>query len=199
MPWPRPLAGAAISIAAPAFLSGDPAVVAIAALAPPAVLPHHPGMDIFGPVDSIAHNIQLAVAPVFLLTGIGSILNVLAARLGRVVDRARRVEADLLAHQSATAILPPAMLEDARRELIVLGRRIAAANWAIVLCTLSALLIAIVVAILFIGDLVPMHGTSVVALLFVAAMLLLIGGLMLFLYEVQIALRSVRVNAGLVL
>ncbi len=156
-------------------------------------------MEIFGPVDNIAHNIQLAVAPVFLLTGIGSILNVLAARLGRVVDRARRVESDLLAHQSAAASLSPELLEDARRELIVLGRRIAAANWAIVLCTLSALLIAIVVAILFIGDLVPVHGNSVVALLFVAAMLLLIGGLMLFLYEVQIALRSVRVNAGLLL
>jgi hypothetical protein len=152
-------------------------------------------MEIFGSVDNIAHNIQLALAPVFLLTGIGSILNVLAARLSRVVDRARRVEADILAYDPARlGNTPTTTLADARRELLWLDKRMAAANWAIVMCTLSALLIAIVVAILFVGDLLPVRGSNIVALLFVAAMLLLISGLMLFLYEVQIALRSVRVN-----
>jgi hypothetical protein len=141
-------------------------------------------------VDSIARNIQLAVAPVFLLTGIGSLLNVLAARLARVVDRARRVELELVATGGPAS---PAV----RRELLVLDSRMKAANWAIVLCTLSALLVAVVVAVLFVGDLMPMRWTGVVAVLFIAAMLLLIGGLSLFLYEVQIALRSVRVNTGL--
>ncbi|MFZ4110078.1 MAG: DUF2721 domain-containing protein, partial [Polymorphobacter sp.] len=52
-------------------------------------------MPILLPVQSVAANIQLAVAPVFLLTGIGSILSVLAARIGRVVDRARKVEIEI--------------------------------------------------------------------------------------------------------
>ncbi len=147
-------------------------------------------MAIFGAVGDIAHNIQLAVAPVFLLTGIGSILNVLAARLGRAVDRARRLEADIAGYPSTRRI-------EALSELRLLDRRMAAINRAIGLCTMSALIVCLVVAILFIGDLVPMRWTGVVALLFVLAMALLIVGLTLFLYEIQIALKSVRVKAAL--
>ena len=139
------------------------------------------------PVDAIAHNIQLAVAPVFLLTGIASILNVLTNRLGRVIDRARRIEAELAGYDL-----------DARRragtELGVLAKRMAAAHWAIGLCTLSALLVCVVVAILFVGDTLTANIATTVAPLFILAMLLLIAGLLLFLVEVQIATRSVRVR-----
>ncbi len=147
-------------------------------------------MAIFGPVGDIAHNIQLAVAPVFLLTGIGSILNVLAARLARVVDRARKLESEIPGY-------PSPRRGEALTELRILDRRMQATNRAIALCTMAALLVCIVVAILFIGDLFPMRWTGVVAVLFILAMLLLIGGLMLFLLEVQIALQSVRVKAAI--
>jgi uncharacterized membrane protein len=147
-------------------------------------------MALFAPVNDIAHNIQLAVAPVFLLTGIGSILNVLAARLGRVTDRARKLEAEIPGY-------PSTRRQEALLQLGILDRRMAATHRAIALCTLSALLVCIVVAILFIGDLMPMRWTGIVAVLFILAMLLLIAGLMLFLYEVQIALKSVRVKAAL--
>lgn len=52
-------------------------------------------MDESDTISAVAHVIQLSVAPVFLLAGIGSILNVLAHRLARVVDRARSIEAEL--------------------------------------------------------------------------------------------------------
>ncbi len=146
-------------------------------------------MAIFAPVNDIAHNIQLAVAPVFLLTGISSLLNVLASRLARVVDRARKLEADIPGY-------PSTRRGEAIEELKILDRRMAATNRAISLCTMAALLVCIVVAILFIGDLFPMRWTGVVAVLFILAMALLIGGLMLFLMEVQIALKSVRVRAA---
>ncbi len=145
-------------------------------------------MALLPPVTDIAHNIQLAVAPVFLLSGIGAILNVLAARLGRVTDRARKLEADIPGY-------PSARRAEAIAELSVLDRRMGATNRAIALCTLSALLVCVVVSILFIGDLMPMRWTSIVAVLFIAAMALLIAGLSLFLYEVQIALKSVRIKA----
>ena len=142
------------------------------------------------PINTIAHNIQLAVAPVFLLTGIGSLLNVLAARLARITDRARRLETDIGGYPS-----------DRRRlaigELATLDRRMAASHWAIALCTCSALLVCIVVAILFVGEVATLRGTYAVPALFVAAMALLIAGLVLFLFEIQIALRSVRVRAAL--
>ncbi len=147
-------------------------------------------MQQFAAIDNIAHNIQLAVAPVFLLSGIGAILNVLTSRLGRVVDRARRLETEIPGYAAARRA-------EALGELAQLDQRMGAANRAIALCTLSALLVCVVVAILFIGDLLPMRWTGIVAVLFVLAMLLLTAGLSLFLYEIQIALKSVRVRATL--
>ncbi len=140
-----------------------------------------------GNVDLVAHNIQLALGPVFLLTGIASILNVLTNRLGRVIDRARRIEAEIAGYDEA-----------ARRraivELGVLGRRTAAAHWAIGLCTTSALFVCVVVAILFVDNFTPFSANLLVAGLFIVAMILLIAGLILFLMEVQVAMRSVRIR-----
>jgi Protein of unknown function (DUF2721) len=140
-----------------------------------------------GQVDNIAHNIQLAVAPVFLLTGIGSLLNVLTQRLARIIDRVRSVEAG---YES----LEPAGRANASAELGILDRRMSSVQGAIALCTLSALLVCVVVAILFIGDFVPAAPSTLIAALFVSAMGLLIAGLVLFLREIRIATRAVRVN-----
>jgi hypothetical protein len=140
-------------------------------------------------VDSISQSIQLAVAPVFLLTGIGSMLNVLTTRLGRVIDRARQIEAAISGYPSERRNI-------ALADLAILDRRMAVAHWAIALCTCAALLVCIVVAVLFIGEVVSLRSTYLVPPLFIAAMGLLIIGLMLFLYEIQIALGSVRVRAA---
>ncbi len=144
---------------------------------------------VFGPVDTIAASIQLAVTPIFLLTGIGSFLNVLVHRLSRVVDRARKLESEIPGY-------PSPRRANAVAELVALDRRMALSNWAIALCTSSALLVCIVVAILFIGELVPMRWTGIVAILFIAAMALVIIGLLMFLLEVRISLRSVRIRAA---
>jgi hypothetical protein len=141
-----------------------------------------------GSFDDIGRNIQLAVAPVFLLSGIGAFLNVLTARLGRVVDRARRIEGEITG-------LDPAARQAALANLSALDRRISYAHLAITMCTISALLVCVVVAILFVGDLLDIHKAGFVAVLFVAAMATLIVGLLLFLTEVRIATRSVRVRA----
>jgi len=143
-----------------------------------------------GPVGAIAHNIQLAVAPVFLLSGIAGILNVLTTRLARVVDRARRIEASIAGYDQPTR-------DRALDDLAVLDRRMVTVQYAVAMCTLSALFICLVVAILFVGDLFPFHGSAVVATLFVGAMILLSAGLVLFLLEVWIATRSVRVQGEL--
>ncbi|MGL4541383.1 MAG: DUF2721 domain-containing protein [Polymorphobacter sp.] len=142
------------------------------------------------PVDNIAHNIQLAVAPVFLLTGIGSLLNVLTARLNRIIDRVRAVEAG---YQG----LDPEARFNASSELHILDRRLSSVQGAIALCTLSALLVCLVVAILFVGDFVPVTPSTLIAALFIGAMGLLIAGLVFFLLEIRIATRSVRVNQAL--
>lgn len=138
-------------------------------------------------VTAIAHLIQLAIAPVFLLTGIGSILNVLTQRLARVVDRARRLEQEFGAldeHHHAGA----------RSELRLLDRRMTVVILALSCCTASALLVCMLIAILFVADLADFPFGHPTALLFILAMLLLIGGLIMFLYEVRLAMASIRLR-----
>ncbi len=138
-------------------------------------------------VTTIAHIIQLSIAPVFLLAGLGGILNVVASRLARVVDRVRRLEEDV---PTAEAELQAAELS----ELAILDRRMGLCHWSVALCTTSALLICLVVMILFVADLVTMNFAVPVSLLFIAAMASLTLGLLLFLLEVTIATRFVRVD-----
>jgi hypothetical protein len=144
-------------------------------------------MEQGAPVTAIAHLISLAIAPVFLLAGIGSILNVMAGRLARSVDRWRRLE-------DAYGRLEGVELGAATEELHILDRRMAVINLAISCCTASALFICLVVAILFVADLADFPFGRPIALLFILAMLLLVCGLILFLYEVRLAMRSLRAH-----
>ena len=138
-------------------------------------------------VTAIAHQIQLAVAPVFLLAGIAGIINVLAHRLARVVDRSRQLEAE-----------PPDDHEAVRRlyfaELGILDRRMRVVNWSLSCCTAPALFICVLVALLFVAGLANFAFSKPIALLFILAMLLLIAGLILFLYEVRLATRALRIS-----
>lgn len=141
--------------------------------------------------SDIAHIIQLAVAPVFLLAGIGTFMNVITARLGRVVDRARHLE-EVITSMAATG-----REDNIFMELGVLDRRMVFAQRAIYFCTISALLVCMVVATLFVGTLVEYNVAAFVAILFIAAMLFLVGGLTYFLREIAIATRMLRVRTDL--
>lgn len=136
-------------------------------------------------ITDVAHVIQLAVAPVFLLTGVGAILTVLVNRLARVVDRFRALE-NLL----------PAAGDDARSsakaEMATLERRARMVHWAIGLCTSSALFVCIVIATLFVGSIIGVHTPAVIAVLFIAAMLALVVGLLCFLREIALAKGSIH-------
>lgn len=138
-------------------------------------------------VSTIAHQIQLAVAPVFLLAGIGSILNVMAGRLARVVERARDLERDFAAFDEETRALATA-------ELRILDLRMTVVNFALSACTAAALFVCVLVAMLFVADLADIAFGRPVAWLFVIAMGLLILGLILFLWEVRLAMRALRVR-----
>lgn len=144
-------------------------------------------MDRAVPLVDIGLVIQLAVAPVFLLSGIGIILTVLTNRLARVVDRARRLEE---AARSASG----EALSERRRELVVMAHRARLMNRAITLSTCSALLVAVVVVLLFLAALLEFNATVPIAGLFILAMLALIGALVLFLREVFLAIRALKIG-----
>jgi len=138
-------------------------------------------------VVDIAHAIQLALAPVFLLSGIGVLLGVLTNRLARIVDRARKVEESLLQAVGTAS-------EESRGQLRVAARRARLINLSITLSTVAALLVALVVALIFASTFAPINLATSVAILFVLAMVALVGGLMSFLFEVRVATEALRIG-----
>lgn len=138
-------------------------------------------------ITTVAHVIQLAVAPVFLLTGVGAILSVLTNRLGRAVDRFRVLERGIL--ETANSEASPA-----QTEMTLLSRRARLIQRAISLCTVSALLVCIVIASLFVGSVTGVEMSSTIASLFIGAMLALIAGLLLFLREISLSTGTIRVG-----
>ncbi|HET6513894.1 MAG TPA: DUF2721 domain-containing protein [Thermodesulfovibrionales bacterium] len=136
----------------------------------------------------IAKTIQLSVAPVFLLTGIGTVLAVLTGRLNRIVDRARILEERLTS-------VPKNIEAEIRSELSVLSRRAKFVNHALTLGTVGGLLICWVIASMFAGVFLSIDlAADVVAFLFVAAMLAFIGALLAFLGEIFIAVKNLRIG-----
>jgi hypothetical protein len=138
--------------------------------------------------SDIAHIIELAVAPVFLIAGIGALLNVLTARLGRVVDRGRALEAALAADPEGEA------RDRLAAELKAVASRTARINIAVTLATLAALLVCLVVVFLFAGELFHANLSRIVAVLFIATMSALIAALCFFLGEIGIAIRTLRIG-----
>jgi hypothetical protein len=144
-------------------------------------------MDSPSRVTEIADVIRLSLAPVFLFSGISALLSVLANRLGRIIDRGRILEKQL---KEATAV-EIAKLHD---ELAVLSKRANMIYVAVTLGVTSALLVCIVIATIFASVLLKINITIVVAIFFIAAMLVLIGALVAFLRDVVLATASLRIG-----
>lgn len=137
------------------------------------------------PVEGLAKAIQLSVAPVFLLAGISGLLGVLSNRLARIIDRGRQLQ--LQASDPSVAIS-----RDARRELQLQKRRMGLMLKAIELATVTILLVALVVAIVFVSAVARLDLALLVVPLFVLAMVCLMVAVVLFLREVQIATGQIR-------
>ena len=141
-------------------------------------------------VSTVAEIVRLALAPVFLLSGIGAFVNVLASRLSRIVDRSRQVEPKLLASRGA---------EHDRwiNELKILDRRMSLISWATGLSVTSAVLTCLVVVLLFAANLIRTRMGTEIAWLFMASMLTIGAGFAVFLIETTIAARAVRIRSEL--
>jgi MFS family permease len=138
---------------------------------PPAIEAH---------ISEITRVIQLAVAPVFLLTAIGTIINALNVRLGRVVDRRRVMQDQEHSRDEQVA-------KAAKDELVLLARRARLIYHAVFAAVASALLVCLVVAVAFVGALMTLEVSRLVAVLFILAMGALIVSLAAFLREIYVA------------
>ena len=135
-------------------------------------------------VVDITHVIQLAIAPVFLLTAIGTLITALNNRLGRIVDR-RRVILDRLHGKEAANWTEEE--HEMRQEWRVLSRRIRLIYFAMLSAGLGALFVCLVVAGAFVGALVATDLSKAVAVLFILSMFAVIAALAMFLREVFLA------------
>ena len=134
----------------------------------------------------IAQTIQLALAPVFVLVAIGNIMNILSGRLGRVVDRSRHLQArhsETEGHEHDLLVLE---IRNSDRRISLIGR-------AIRMLVISALIIGLTVAALFVEEIAGLKLQLIAAGFFLLAIALLMWGLVLFLRETQLAMASLRI------
>jgi hypothetical protein len=136
-------------------------------------------------VTDVARLIQLAVAPVFLLTAVGTIIGVLSTRLGRVVDRSRLLEERLRQ-------LQPEGQKAARGELELLSRRVRLVYAAMVLSVVCALFVGLLIAVAFVDAFINIDLSKFIGLLFIGAMLAFILSLLVYLREIFLAVTAVR-------
>jgi hypothetical protein len=140
--------------------------------------------------SAVARIIGQAVAPVFLLAGIGGFLSTLTGRLARIVDRGRVIEPRLLESMGPEH-------DRLVREINTVDRRMRLMSSAITSTVTSAVLVCAVVVLLFAAALVDLHVGTAIALLFIGAMVTLALGFFIFLIETRVAARAIRVRPAL--
>lgn len=138
--------------------------------------------------ENVAKLIQLALGPVFLISGVGITLSMLTQRLARIVDRARALE------DQREIAASEAKLKHIDKDLRAIFRRTKYMNIAIALSTTSALLTTLVVTLLFASEFTRMSVGAVIAIMFVASMVCLSLAFLMFLIEVRIAVNTLRIG-----
>lgn len=137
--------------------------------------------------ESAVELIQLALAPVFLLVGIGQMVNVVTGRLARVIDRARSFEeGDCAEIYKASA--------RASLEIKSLRRRMRFANWAVTFLTGAAVTICIDVILLLANGIVAPNLDTAILSTFILGLLLTTGGLVSFFLEVSVATATLKIG-----
>lgn len=133
-------------------------------------------------VDTVSHLIQLSVAPVFLLAGVAGLLNVFTGRLTRIIDKVEKLDKQEENKTNSNAHY----IEDEKikRRRNFLAMRMGNTNLAILFCTTTGLLVALVIVTLFLSALLKFNGSTFISILFILAMISLILSLVVFLREI---------------
>ena len=144
-------------------------------------------MNSLDAISEMSKAIQLALGPVFLLTGIAGMLNVMSGRLSRIIDRGR----SLTEKPDVISTYEPAEI---RTELLMLERRRHITSIAINMFTIAALLVCLVIVTLFLEAMFFVRLKWLIGVLFILATLALVVGLSYFLREVHFASNTVRIR-----
>lgn len=142
-------------------------------------------MNLLLDASAVQHGIQLAIAPVFLLTAVAGMISAVAGRLARIIDRARVME-ERLRSQSDLAALPRQQIY---AELASLRRRGLLANGAIGLLTLCAFMIGLTIIVLFVGETMVFEANRIAIFSFLGGIVSFLMALLCFMAETLLATR----------
>jgi hypothetical protein len=134
------------------------------------------------PLDQLVPVLQLAIGPVILISGVGLLLLTLTNRFGRLLDRAR-----LLNRESQSA---------ARAQIDILHRRATILRLSIILGAITVLLVAVIILALFVAALFRIEAGWFIVVLFCASQISLIGSMLAFIRDMNLALAAVRLEIG---
>jgi len=144
-------------------------------------------MDIITTNTSVVELIQLSLAPVFLIVGIGTMLNAVTGRLARIIDRARCYEKENDSDNEQ-------LTKNQTNDLTALKKRMRYANYAINFLTGAAVIICIDVILLFVNGLVMVSLDNIIIALFILTLLMITAGLLNFFFEVSVATKTLRIS-----
>ncbi len=133
-------------------------------------------------VNTVSHLIQLSVAPVFLLAAVAGLLNVFTGRLVRIIDKVEKI--DNFVNNKKTQEEMNLANESSKERRLFLTMRMQNINHAILFCTTTGLLVALVIVTMFLSSILDFNGSTFIAVLFILAMLSFISSLVLFLKEI---------------
>ena len=139
-------------------------------------------------IESVAHIIQIGLTPVFLLSGIASLLSVLSTRLGRVADRVDSVAAEMETAERGRRRLLMVRLKRLRRRSRIL-------DFAVIMGALGGIATAVAALMLFVGSLIDRPGVTLL-IAFGCALLLTVGALSACLIEMLLASQGIRDQAA---
>jgi len=146
-------------------------------------------------LDTVSHLIQLSVAPVFLLAGVAGLLNVFTGRLARIIDKVERLDA-FEEKSKKTNEQHQATAEQIKRRSF-LTMRMENTNLAILFCTITGLLVALVIVTIFLSAMFSFEGSTFISVLFIASMISLILSFVVFLREIFYTTSFIRSKRGL--
>ncbi len=135
--------------------------------------------------------LQTSIGPVILISGVGLLLLTLTNRFGRMLDRARQLNQELGAGPA------PAKMEAIRAQIAILIRRASILRLSITLGSLTVLLAAVLMLLLFLGASLQLELSGIIAVVFCVALLSLIGSMLAFIFDMNVALKAVRLELKL--
>ena len=140
---------------------------------------------------TVSHGIQLAIAPVFLLTAVSGMIAAVVGRLARIIDRARFLETQL-----ETGSVPAARAEKMYAELRELRRRGRLVNGCIALLTLCSLMIGLTIILLFLGETAELPSLKIASVCFLGGVVCFLLALVCFLAETLQATHVLKFAEG---